>query len=247
MHQPDSHIPDFIILTQGRSGSQYLVTLLDSHPAIRCAGEIIGCAPIAPDDPAKELAVAFEHTQAGRAQTDKPLFGFKLPWGCLLKGHRLLLDLMTLGTRCIVLTRQNKLAMYLSQRLAQENYDWSSSRRYAAQTLDIDPDEMIRTFGYYELNDRNMLEATRGWPRVLASYEAMQADPDVHWVQDFLGVPLAPLTATTTRARAGSQRKTIRNYDEVVARLRGTEHERFLDEVGAPEELPIATPATSNA
>lgn len=230
----DEGVPDFVILTEGRTGSQFLVTLLDSHPDVRCAGEILGCVPLAPGDAEKEIAIALDRIRSARRGGVETRFGFKLPWGCLVPDRSLLVHLLRRGSRCIVQFRRNKLAMYLSMRLAQINGDFSSSRPYAQQSLEIDPEHLLTTIAAFERHEREMLEITRGWPRTLASYEAMQADPDVPWVQDFLGVPLRPLRATTTRARSGHQRSTIRNYDRIAAVLRDGPYAGFLEEVGAP-------------
>lgn len=230
-------VPDFVILTEGRTGSQLLVTLLDSHPSIHCAGEILGSEPVAPGEPERALEMTFDRVRAARRGGGEPRFGFKLPWGCLLTDRRLLVGLLECGTRCIVQYRRNKLEMYVSMRLAQINGDFSSSRPYAAQSLEIDPEHLLETIAAFERHEREMLETTGRWPRTLVSYEAMVADPDVPWVQDFLGVPLRPLRAATTRARLRPLRSTIRNYEQIASLLRDGPYAAFLEEAGAPSAV----------
>lgn len=226
--------PDFVILTLGRTGSQYLVTLLDSHPAIACAGEIMGCTAINPEAPETAFAAVCERSLAERQARNKTVFGFKLPWMCAASNDHLLQELAASGTRFVLNFRKNKLSMYLSMRLAQVNNDFSSSQLYRQQSLTIDIPHMQRVMQAFLSHEQRMLTATRGLARTIVSYEAAQADPDIPWVQDLLGVEPMPLRGSTTRARSGSQRATIENYDEVATALRDTPFAAYLDEVGAP-------------
>ena len=242
MQASEPHIPDFILLTTGRSGSTYLDSLLDSHPDIHSASELLGTSPIAPGDPERELEEAFERIAAARAKTDKPVFGFKLPWAILKQGSTLPLALFERGTRCVALHRKNRLDKLVSLKLAQLNgpWSWRSREHYEQQRLVINIPEMLAMLSGFERADEILMEMSRGWPRVVSSYEAIVADPDSPWVQDFLGVPIRPLVAQTLRARTGTLRETICNYDEVAAALAGTPYARFLD-----EEAPLGFSGTA--
>ena len=229
MNVLDPHIPDFVLLTTGRSGSTYLDSLLDSHPEIRCAGELLGSAPIAPGNPQRELEVAFANVRRARELGGKPIFGFKLPWVVVAQGSTLAQDLFERGARCVALHRKNRLDKYVSVRLAQINDEWSSTVHYAEQSIEIDVEQLRNALASFEHADEVLMRMSQGWPRIVTSYEAIVADPDIPWIQDFLGVEIRSLSTQTLRARTKTLRETIRNYDEVAAALAGTPYERFLD------------------
>ena len=170
----------------------------------------------------------FDRVRNARAQSSKPLFGFKLPIYCVERDPGLARELFRLGTRCVVLYRKDKLAMYVSMRLAQINNEWSSTRRYEIQELEIDIKDMLATMRAFRRLDALMFELTAGWSRTVASYEACLGDPDVPYIQDFLGVPVVPLSTPTLRARTVPLRTAVRNFDEVVAVLKSTEFAPLL-------------------
>lgn len=220
--------PDFVILTPGRSGSELLVSLLDSHRQVRCAGEILGSSPLAPHDPERELAFVKRATRDSRTETDKPVFGFKLPLWCIPKPSRLLANLVERGTRCIVLTRTNKLDMVLSIELARVNHLWGSTDRYDRQSIDLDPEGVVAQLQALEDADARMQDLTSGYPRVFATYEAIAGDYSIPLIQDFLGLSIEKLRPRTVRGRTVSRTIAIRNFDAVAERIRGTGFEHFL-------------------
>lgn len=229
MTSPDSDLPDFLILTPGRAGSEYLVSLLDTHDHLQCRGEIMGIGAIAPGQPDEALEQVRAVVRRFRDGPRDSRFGFKLPVTCVLEDSTLVGDLQQRGTRVVILARENRLAMYVSMRLAQINNNWRSRSPYAVTRLTIEPAELqafIR--GTFGLDDR-MAQLAAGGEHLAISYESLCADANVPTVQAFLGVPFQPLHAATRRGRTASLAETIENYDEVVAVLQRMDCHHFIE------------------
>ncbi len=129
-HTPPPEI--FIIFAMPRTGSNMLVTALNSHPAIRCHGELFVGRDLKPGmelfDTFSTIYPAFRNKEyryknAERLlrsfidKCDKPRFGFKL----MLNQHPELIAEIVHGTNwpIILLRRENELACYSSHLIAK--------------------------------------------------------------------------------------------------------------------------------
>ena len=81
-----------------------------------------------------------------------------------------------------------------------------------------------------EFENRILDELAHRNPTLHLTYEELLADPGIEHVQRFLGVEPRPLTSGEVKRRTTPLSETIRNWDDIVAELRGTKLERYLQD-----------------
>jgi hypothetical protein len=212
----------------GRSGSTMLQTMLDSHPNVRCLGELF-----IPDGP-------FEHSEATSSESFiedsftrqlQPVVGYKMPWSSLVPHPEILELFRRQRFRLILLTRRNKLDQYLSWRLAVHNNVWHSyDGEYRQERLKIDLDDCMANLEFFRFGEIMLREVMRGLPGAEIEYDDLIRHQGFDPIFKLLGVRPRPLTPGVARLRKGTQRDIIENYDEVRERLRGTPWEDNLED-----------------
>jgi hypothetical protein len=223
----------FVILCLGRTGSTHLVALLDSHPEIRCFGELFphergtldeGYAPYWRSD-------ALEYVAGVTAPVTEGAVGFKLPMGSIQAHPDALRLLEPPDLRVVRLSRLNLLALFVSRRLLASTRDSQSTRgEYGDATVALDPNKCLSMFERTEQHER-YLDELAGDKRVFRiTYEELAGGERLPEIQRFLGVESMPLKSDHSRARKRSLRETIENWPEVEGALRGSPYERFLQD-----------------
>lgn len=225
----------FVILCFGRTGSNWLCQLLNSHPSILCHGELFnpaGCGWTGGNLANARLASAW--TETGRDQDPEAFIeavfddhrgheavGFKL-----LNWHQpgLLRDLVREpGVRKVVLRRENRVRAFVSRTRA-ELTGWYTHRPYDQLRVRLEPDELLAYADRYDTFYADMRDQTVGSPALFVSYEHL-GEPATHSaLVEFLGVGSSglPLSATIRRQSSGSLRAAIANFDELTEVLAGT-------------------------
>lgn len=220
----------FVIVSQARSGSNLLVSLLGSHPSIAARGELL-----------KRLGGAGIETRLAEIYGPEPrriqAAGFKCfyyhplddrgtdVWAGLLAVPRL---------HVIHLTRRNGLRTVTSRRLADLTGSWleaggapgpagPSSTPAGKPTVRFTPGELTEAF---EQCDRWETECRRrfdGHPLHEVAYEDLARDPEVaQEVMRFLGVaPRAPRTRLH-RQNPEPLSQLIEGFDDLQARFADT-------------------------
>jgi len=109
----------FIILSEPRTGSTYLHSLLNCHVQVRCEGELLNHVNGPKDDPLGDV-------NRRLSDLSQPVVGFKIFPEDLLYHHLSLVEVVRrLDIKwVIVLWRENFLAMYVSHRIAQRTNVW---------------------------------------------------------------------------------------------------------------------------
>jgi hypothetical protein len=222
----------FAILCMGRSGSTMLQTMLDSHPDIRCFGELFHAGDTFATSHRTDHVAYLEEFLG----TDPSMaVGFKMPWDSLIVYPDIWEVFRRQRFRVILLTRQNRLDQYLSMKLAIHNEMWHSfdgkGRYYPRERLRTDPAECLHHLQYFRFGDTMLREVSRDLERVEIDYAQLTDVKVMARVFVLLGVEPRPLTSGVERLRRGSQRDIIENYDELKASLRGSAWEaNFEDE-----------------
>jgi hypothetical protein len=224
----------FVILCLGRSGSSHLQSLLDSHPDIRCFGELFSDAapPQSPafvnspgDDPAVYLEGIF-------GACEVPVVGFKLPMNsikALPASARLVAE--DPAMRVIRLSRANLLAQLVSRRLQRATkVSHSLQGGYAGATVHIDVDWVLRALELMERDEDTLDGLADGHPCHRILYEELEDRGRIEDVQRFLGVEPAVLRSWFEKLRQRPLHETVENWDELVARLRDTRYGHFAVE-----------------
>jgi LPS sulfotransferase NodH len=221
----------FVVVTRSRTGSNMLISLLDSHDAIIARGELV--ARVGEAGPAAILDPFFKPRRAKIEAV-----GFKAFYYHPLDGEseRLWEYLRGIdGLLVIHLRRLNTLRALLSREIAAKRDVWKlkdddERGALAERTVRLDPQTLLESF-----------EQTRAWWRetearwsdremVAVDYEDVAADPSgqVHRICEYLGVEFAQVTTDLRKQNPEPLSSLLENYDEVVAALKGSEWESFL-------------------
>lgn len=230
---------DFVILCLGRTGSTHLQSLLDSHPDIRCYGELftdvdlatghgearaqtfIGSGHESPDEYLSELT----------AGVDARAVGFKLPNNSLRAFPRADSVFAHPDLKVVRLSRRNLLALLVSRRmLAATGVPQSTHGSYGDARVHIEPQRCLTAFRHMEADERRLDELAAGHEIFRLTYEELVAGRRLEDLQRFLGVEPQPLRSWFSQLRTRPLSETIENWDELDAALRGTRYEAFLTE-----------------
>ena len=150
-------MPRFIILSEPRTGSTYLQSLLNVHVDVCCKPDILHNEFGPREDPIgdveRELSVLHQ-----------PLVGFKTMWEQLVYHQLNLSELVRrLGVKwVIVLWRENCLEMYASLQIALSTNVWYSAKPATkTETVEVDGTEYMQ----YLANTRQQWkDMVQGWP-----------------------------------------------------------------------------------
>jgi hypothetical protein len=230
---------DFVILCLGRTGSTHLQSLLDSHPDIRCYGELFtdvdlatghgeSRAPTFIGSPHQDPRAYIAELTAG---VEAAAIGFKLPNNSLRAFPQAASVLEEPGLKIVRLSRRNLLALLVSRRmLATTGVPQSTHGSYGDARVRIEPKQCLSAFKHMEADERALDELAGDHEVFHLSYEELVADQRIDELQRFLGVEPRPLSSWFSRLRTRPLSETIDNWDELAATLRGTRFEAFLAE-----------------
>lgn len=244
----------FVVLTSPRSGSGWLIDLLNSHPAIVAHAELFHTERrTAPDYGARHLPyfeaylwprrrfrVVHQVAYLAKLYAARPgaqALGFKLTY-VQAAANPLLLPLLSLRrVRAVHLIRSNHLAAAISWKVARETGIYHVRRAEPAQG---DPVLLDVAGLRAELEERELavararrqLERLR-LPRLEIGYEELvgRQEETLARVLRFLGLePDAELLESELqRGHAGAPLEQLGNTDEVRTALAGTRFEWMLD------------------
>lgn len=252
----------FVILAAPRTGSNWLCTLLDSHPQVLCHHEIfnpggihvalsrrgaldLGTVVERDRDPGRVLRRVWEH-----------------PFGCRAVGLKVTRETSPAafaalfaerGVKAIVLSRRNRLKTFVSERIAAVTGQWEShgleshkseshpgaasgaSRDSGPMRIAVDRDELL---AHVERNERfyawlrRMIEQS-GWESLETAYEDLPSEEERRRTLAFLEVdPRRSLHGSTVKQGSHDLSRQISNFDLLAAALRGSELEAELHERG---------------
>ena len=224
----------FLLLTCPRSGTHMLKSSLEANAHIVCLTEMFNPDYIQGkydyDDkfPAKKVlnnyiycdrsseikAVGFCHHRIGAK------FG---NWPKLLNILRDMEDIYIIS-----LSRQNLLRRYLSVQLQQiKDLD-----NVELQPITFDYDRLLQDFERQRKVIAQFNHRFRNHPILQVTYENLCTDYEqvTTKIQEFLGVPIAPVQPGTGRRNTPSLANFVTNYDQLKAKFSGTEWSDFFDD-----------------
>ena len=234
----------FVILTSGRTGSELLTSLLNSHPRIRCAAELL-----------KEERV-FPHAYlAARAAMARlrgfDAFGWKLALNqfrslaALGAGRRGVGDpdryparLHEMGFRVILSTRRNPVEQALSgARAIQSTFHDRAHERPKFSPFEVDPVNLLALTHIFEADGAALAGMVESVPHLRLTYEDDLLDPTRHQatvdrVCGYLGLASAPVASDLVKVAPRGLRASVTNYDEVRRLFQATRYAHYLDSAG---------------
>jgi LPS sulfotransferase NodH len=228
-----------VIISSGRTGSELLVSLLDSHPAIVCESELLRDGRIFP---AQFVAARASLAGAGGARA----YGWKLllnhfrnPGG-VIRGigdpDQFPARLTAHGYRLILLVRRNPVQQAMSF-LRGESGGYHHRREDGAEfaPLVVDPVKLMASTWILEEETAILTRILDPHPHLRLLYEDDLLDPGCHAVTvdrvcDYIGVDRAPVSSPLVKLAPTGTRDTIANFDEVSELFRHTRYAAYLSD-----------------
>ncbi len=217
----------FVIVTTPRTGSQLLVELLNSHPDIRCDGEILERPPRAPG--------RYMRSRAVQAGVGSQAYGFKL------MAHQVMFhpgfypslegfidELRAGGFELIVLRRQGQLDQALSFLAAtQIGYHPREGDGVRLDRLAVDAATLLYVLVMLEQQVAALERAVSGIPHLALTYEDDLRDPAGHQATidrlcGWIGVRQAPVKSDLVRPAPDGLAGRVADPALVAAALRAT-------------------------
>jgi LPS sulfotransferase NodH len=251
----------FVILTTQRSGSSWLVDLLNDHPAVAAYAELFRVADTTVSDYGATAVPRFEtlvdpgtwsvsrqlvlyrHGYVrglARAHADAQAVGFKLMYDQTRDHPGLMSALVWRRARFVHLVRRDQLAALVSFDLAERRGRWWYHEGHdvpSARVL-VDPTEVVRRLEERDCEIERFRKRLRRLPaRVLeVAYEDLAERPgeELSRILSFLGVSPTEvkLTSSLVRTSPDELAAAIENYEDVRSALDGTRFAPALSDRG---------------
>jgi LPS sulfotransferase NodH len=233
-------VTHFVLLFPGRSGSTYLISALDAHPAITAKGEVLD--PLRPQGPQAQLDWTRRYFRGPIVNRSKAV-GFKTKLRDVLDQDGFARILTELDARLIYLDRRNDVKHAISRITARRLKDTTGRwNRYdgdsTMEAFDVDVEDFATRLEAVEAEKATISEYVGAVDRPLLhlDYEDLLAEPDAtfHRVLAFLGLPPSPIRGNTLKNTSDDLRDVVTNFDALRARYAGTRYEPMFDEVLVP-------------
>lgn len=239
----------FVVLAAPRTGSNWLCTLLDSHPEVLCHHEIFNPAGLHYSlrlrDGGFDLGTVAERDRSPEVvlkrvwqrSLGRRAVGFKLNRDQDERVFRRVLA--DPGVRTILLRRRNRIRTYVSERIAERTGQWESYGKIGAESrveprrLDLDAAALRAGVERNERYYAGLEEELRGGrrPHLSLVYERLGDEEERRRMLRFLDVAERPelLTGGTRKQNPFPLRETITNFAQLARELRGSDLETDLD------------------
>jgi LPS sulfotransferase NodH len=224
----------FVIFTQGRTGGQLLVDLLNSSPQVRCDHEILQERVLFPK----------RYVEGKGRRSGANVYGFRVkiyqltdtqgikdPEGFMNALHQG-------GWKIIYLRRDNILRQALSYLFAVERDSWQHRLSDGPVELDkifVDCDRLIELLEEREARLEDEAEVLQHLPHATVVYEEDLLRAEHHQTAadrlfDYLGVPPIPVRTDRVRTSVDRLSNMIENFDQVSEGIGRTKYAYLLDE-----------------
>ena len=227
----------YIILTQSRSGSALLATLLAQHPDVFRDGEILNTNK-------KNYKIKYPKLYL-KARSRIARSAKKGVYGCKIKYHHLsdhcnfsharvksfIKELHSEGWKIIYLRRNNVLRKSVSS-IAGRQRGYRHVRKEHGKALEkiwVDCDELLVSLRASERRIENDQDVLQDVPHLLVDYEndlldASKHDQTCKRVFKFIGISDAKVQSKFRRTSSDDLSNTIENYNEVKKFLNNTKY-----------------------
>lgn len=223
----------FIVMSRSRTGSNMLLSMLNSHPAIVAHGEVFGQLRGRSVDRVLR-AVYCRHLASIKAVGCKIFYYHPQDDSSGELWHRLQ---GTAGLKVIHLTRRNRLRSLVSYRIAGQQGVWRVIGKGERQPPRSRPVRM--TVDELREGFRKTAQWEREYPRLFGAeavlevaYEDLMAAPEREFarVTDFLGVGRRAPHVATRRQNPEPLSLLVENYQELKQALAGTEWSGYFED-----------------
>ena len=229
-HNPETK---FVIFTVGRTGSNLLVSLLNSHPEITCHGELLY----------KKVAYPQLYIRCKEKLVRQNVFGFKLllyNFGVqnIFDPRPILDDMVIDGYKIINLKRRNLLRQTISHMLALYRKTFHQERGDAQ----LFHNQMIVDFSFFQEELELFIDHRRREEELLKDFSYLRLDYEddllpeknhqvtVDKIAQYLGIPTASVISDFGKTTPQDLSNVIENYEEFTEYLEGMNYSHYLNE-----------------
>ncbi|MGI8751524.1 MAG: hypothetical protein ACR2MN_04295 [Acidimicrobiales bacterium] len=230
-----------VVVTEGRAGSEALVTRLDSHPDILCDSEILATRRMRPEDVVEGRA-RLARVRGRRAYGFKVLTRHILSVQDVPEATDYLRRLEGAGWLVIHLRRRNRLQQAISALRAQRTqYHFEVGHLPPFEPMRVEPAELLAVLELYTAAEGEATRLLGGMHPLKLVYEDDLASSDaqertVARIVEALGLQAAPTSTRQARVSPRSVRDMVTNYEELVELLAHTPFACHLDLPVGPTE-----------
>lgn len=231
----------FIILTLGRTGSNYLCSLYSKHPQIQMDGELFN---------ERELAKKFNpflmwlirtwpffylrYRNKKALRRKKSVYGFKLllpQWPYDI--NQGISELVQKGYKPIYLFRRNMVAQLISIAIANQEKRWvvRNVNEYSNEKKSIDLELAKEKLALLDIHEKQLNAVCDAYPGLILYYEdhlanANQLETLGSLVNSYLGIAPHPLVSGMLKTDVRSDRERIANLNEFLSMLNDLGYEK---------------------
>lgn len=219
----------FVILSNPRTGSEYMVRLLNNHPEICCLGELFAIPPGEGQWNTSEYKLQnqpFEYLATVQENCQKPVFGYKQISNWLANSgfgneeqfiERSLAD----GFTFIFMERLNLLKEYVSFAIMMEqNYGHTRTESGQIKRIQVNPQQAYAQMRKWDSFNKacKTVFSERNIPYLHLIYEHDLAESKLakNKAYDFIGVTRVESGDPLKRTNPGRLEDIILNYNEVI-------------------------------
>jgi LPS sulfotransferase NodH len=242
-----------MVLTQARTGSNMLVSMLDSHPNIKCFGEVFNPASsfgyINWQSNSYKRRIAHKYLRdynieryidsllSVGPEDNTQAVGFKVIYpGQFDRWPNLRCYCRENDFKVISLIRKNLIRKYISSKIANFEGVWSTQeRREKSVSIEIDISDLSRFIDRIETIYHLIDSLTVEFRGIQISYEELSSNRESVMIEvlQFLGIEeleVQALKAKTAKQNPERLEQVIQNYDEVCSFINKTRYKWCLEE-----------------
>ncbi len=238
----------FLLICRARSGSNYLLTLLDSHPRVRHLWEPFGehtLRQLKQLHKIQTLGSLLYFEQRLQRVADEQVVGFKILYHQLNENYSEEWGVPSLALikeaiiadkeiKVIHLKRQNILHSLVSGRMAMKTNQFimfDEKQRQVDVQISLTPAECEREFKNNRQEQVTYDKLFADHPLLTVNYEALSANPQIEGERllAFLGLKQRRLQAFTVKQNVRPMSDIVTNYAELKAHFEKTVWASFFD------------------
>jgi LPS sulfotransferase NodH len=223
----------FIVLAHARTGSNMLLSMLNSHPQVLARGEVF--ARVSPEDVHATVSQTFGRRVPRRVRTVGCKVFYYHPLGDASGVLWRELDEVS-DLHVVHLRRRNVLRTIVSREIAGQQDEWLQTRPRQAlppelKQVSLTADQVRAGVDRIRRLEEEAMNRFSSTPLREVHYEDLVSSPDSEFrrITDFLAISSAEPTSRTLRQNPEPLSQLLRNYTELQAAFRDSPLQSYFD------------------
>lgn len=239
MGPENSEIQGFVIFGQGRSGSNLLRTLLNSHPKLHCDNELFNINRLNREKPlSKHFIRLFPHSYiaSNRRKANAEIYGFKLFIFHLGKAEKVIVNLHQKGWKIIHIRRKNILKQVFSAAIGNitGRYIRNHKMPEPTETYHLEIKHIVRALKKRKAALKKETAILEKIPHLTVQYEEdlknkQNWQPACNRVYEYLGLEAVEVSSKNLVSDPRPDNERIKNFDKIMDYLRKNGFEKEVE------------------